>query len=68
MNIEEIKATHTLVTDNATVGVKCYSVNANGVYNIWDGEKWIGYFVANSDGSLREYEFWKEVDPDDLSE
>jgi hypothetical protein len=68
MNIEEIKQTHTLITGNAIEGIKCYAVNANGIYSIWDGEQWIGYFMSDSDGNLSEYDFWKEVNVDDLSE
>lgn len=56
MKTTELKSM-TLVTEQAIVGTKCFTIGADGeTYTIWDGTQWIG--------SYRDYQGQLErVDP-----
>lgn len=55
METTELKSM-ALVTEQAIVGTKCFTIGADETYTIWDGTQWIG--------SYRDYQGQLErVDP-----
>lgn len=56
MNLQEIKSTHNRVAEKAIVGSPCYAEHDNNIISIWDGGKWIGYYKADEDGELTQYD------------
>lgn len=50
-----------LVTEQAIVGTKCFTIAADGkTYTVWDGKQWIGSY-RDYQGQLERIDPWKDM-------